>query len=497
MIRYAGVDLCLDNEEGEITRFLNEHFSFEDMALFGSSSTYKSSFMGVTRGYNARGGLPMPNYSPEPKIKLNTLYWPTGAARFSRGLFMATATMKDQIYEQAQPRGVQSAPMQLVMCDAKFDSNTQIAENGFTADPDGLVALSTEMYLLPPIPVALPTDATETLWLLPLVDYRYYWQTIPVDFLDIDDPEDPPTWPELVSDVNDAIFTDYTFEGSLTISTESVYLDPDPDSFRRHHQNAGVLIDAICHSTGGRFVRKLDGICVSQSASDATTGFTDNTGDYSNLLTVAGGDFSSQHTPAMYPESVVVTFGKPLSGEVNTKEVYSTELSHDSYTPFYKKVIHCTSVDRYEDDELSENNAALADAIAGDFYAWLAKRYRYTFANIAAWTPTGFDDYIEWSFADNKITTFVCSQPYDFGVEEQLSQDGVVIKPPILVKRSGEDDVTEGETAEFDVYNPITEAVTGDTVDVKLRLGEYIDGEWGYAELVNGTQWEMINTTCG
>lgn len=62
----------------------------------------------------------------------------------------------------------------------------------------------------------------------------------------------------------------------------------------------------------------------------------------------------------------------------------------------------------------------LADQIARDYYAWQAQSHEYQFGRIEWWTPTGFDDALEYDM--ERGVTHVRSLPADVGVNTMLIQ---------------------------------------------------------------------------
>jgi hypothetical protein len=78
MISYAGVELLLDNPTGEVQAWLDQFLPLDDLRLISSWSYAR---------LNNPGNLPLPNYSDVLKPQLNTWYRPTGASRWSFGLF--------------------------------------------------------------------------------------------------------------------------------------------------------------------------------------------------------------------------------------------------------------------------------------------------------------------------------------------------------------------------------------------------------------------------
>src|SRR5689334_18668292 len=94
MISYAGVELILDNPAGEVQAWLDQFLPLDDLRLVSDWTASR---------LNRAGDLPLPNYSQPLKPQLNTWYRPTGASRWSFGLFLATTAQYDQILQALLP----------------------------------------------------------------------------------------------------------------------------------------------------------------------------------------------------------------------------------------------------------------------------------------------------------------------------------------------------------------------------------------------------------
>jgi hypothetical protein len=72
----------------------------------------------------------------------------------------------------------------------------------------------------------------------------------------------------------------------------------------------------------------------------------------------------------------------------------------------------------------------LALFVAGSVYDWSAYVFDWDFAAVMPWTPTGFDDFVEWSLGERlpcgtyRAETRVQSLPFNFGVSTMLVQIG-------------------------------------------------------------------------
>ena len=89
MITYCGIPLLLPDDDGKLIGHLDSYLAAEGMRWFGAETQWQAS--GRAHGRFIRPpniGLPTFNYSDPPHPRLNQLYIPTGATRWSCGLFL-------------------------------------------------------------------------------------------------------------------------------------------------------------------------------------------------------------------------------------------------------------------------------------------------------------------------------------------------------------------------------------------------------------------------
>ncbi len=218
--------------------------------------------------------LPMPYADARDRpIKLGSLYWPVGASRWAQGHFLAT---ESQLADIRTAGGL-------------------LAARTLTID-DGTKSISTAMYALPPrpltqippdgdtarlskwtLPVEFDAGAGEPLYLLTLVDDRYYWwhRVTPgandlaiVEGLQV---VGGSTFGSLWSwqDVFDALAGGL----GITIYADTInaaYLYP-PAALASFQEFLPLVLDLAAFSVGHRVVRQLDGTVKTQSATTART----------------------------------------------------------------------------------------------------------------------------------------------------------------------------------------------------------------------------------
>lgn len=425
-ITYAGISLHLEDPDGKASEWINRYLSLDDLRMFGVEPIAR---------YNNTLPIPYPNFSLPPPMRFNSLYWPTGASRWSFGLFLVDAVRLEKILEKVSgtaPRESRNEPQQLVLTDTGFDA--EVKSDDFSIDTKNRIALSTEMFALPPRPVS-PTVYEDGLWMLPLVDVRYYWQWKSTREFAASDYGECGIWDDVFVEIEDEL--DVAPSGLTWDEVADGYDQPDTEYLAEvlSHANAAVVLDAVAASVGQRVTRWIDGTIYSIDPVESETILTDNltagSAEYTNWTPVCGDDFSTKHQAAAKPEQVSVGFNDPCIKVWN--EILESAGNH-SVTDFVEgmtKQFRVISPDPFTAGEPNAVSAAHATQIAADFYAWLAHRYDRSFASIKAWNPTGFDDYMLWDFGrrhpDGILAgqTRVHSVPYNLGVETLLPLCGV------------------------------------------------------------------------
>lgn len=172
-ITYAGQPLLLEDPGRHLSTWIERAISLKDLRLFGEHPLALQDGRWLPRSSSlAKVGLPTANWSAPPRMKLNTLWLPTGATRWSIGLFLADKQTVAGITERVDSSG--RADLTL----------------GRGASPE-----THPMHLLPPHPLtalggpagdALGDPTYERLFLLPLVDERYFWQWRDAGELEVD-----------------------------------------------------------------------------------------------------------------------------------------------------------------------------------------------------------------------------------------------------------------------------------------------------------------------
>lgn len=450
MLTYGGVPLLIPDADSELQKWLRQNQDIADGSFFGERSINEiSPRRGLLSWYGYRKGIgqAVANYPHAPPARLNSLYWPTGATRFARGYFLATETQKNKIAAMAH----------------QATGNTSLWLNWGDIDHRGST-MAARMWLLPPRVVARPNDPyyhpDETLYLLPLVDDRYWWQFISVSDLAI---TSSTSWSDLFTTLGTALGVTI----SVPTSIEAGYLSPDPYEFTRRYENAGAMLDAAVLSLGRRVVRKLDGSVRAETPTNAEIVIANNVTYFYQLL--AGGFY---HLEQGYrPETVLTTFRKWRHYALLQKgQVYTVEKDPSITTGLTvgtRKVVHSTMHADYSSDTSPPANTsdldALAQLISDAYYDWFRTRYDITYAGSYPWEPNGFDDSVVWDFGRQieggpasgvrLAQTRVQSMPPDFGPDLQLSQKNTLTLFEPLMLGKPDADIAKGATGTVSVWS--------------------------------------------
>lgn len=228
-VTYAGVPLMLPTKA--MCAWVEESISPAEVYQFTQRSWPGKN---LTR-------LTFPYFQPLRPIKVGSLYWPHGAARWAVGHFMATTEQWDAIREQ------------VYTTDGLVAQTLQIMSN-HPASPDASDFITAQMFALPARPISLADNSPPPLTgahLLTLVDDRYYWWFVSTGQLAI---TTGMSWPELYQALADRLDIDLTIDG-----IDADYLMPDPDSFNLGYEPLPLVLDAVAFNVGQRIVRTLSG----------------------------------------------------------------------------------------------------------------------------------------------------------------------------------------------------------------------------------------------
>lgn len=365
---------------------------------------------------------------------LNVLHYPSGATRWAHFRGLMTTEDKDAVLKAAVPAD-ENNPLDFVMDDGtelKADPN----------DTDVKSPIETQLFMLPPRPV-LGVDGAADLWLITLVDERYYWRWRFTDTSQMGWPMfgsggsgsgggGDLSWEPLFLQLEDDLDITLTYDDP---PIDPAYLSPSPDSpLYGVRVNCAYALEAAAGSVGRVVCRNFDGTYKLVRHADATA----NAEDARRSARVAAGGELFPASPtdadtaraAAVPESVEVTFPKWVKDSDNyghyfdpvdspqasgngwpkSAKVYSRPASglgppySDWPTmPNVAAVVQTTCKAEYasgalidpptNDDQLS----AAADQLAKDYYDACAAHLDEVYRGVVAFDPEGGCDLaVEW-----------------------------------------------------------------------------------------------------
>lgn len=230
MANYAGVPL--PQPTGELAAWVAKNIPLSDVVPFHPTPSLNK-LLTV---------LPYPDIRLRP-VKMGSLWWPIGAARWAIGHFLACESDLAKIRIQVYPD------------DVSYRAATLVLDDG--TDSGQLFA---DMWMLPPRPLAQSDSAGRTKWLLPrsiadngeavylltLVDERFFWWQRPST---VAIAVGSTTWGQLITAISENLAAPIS-AGDI----ESVYLLP-PASLSAFVKYLPLLLDLCAFNTGRRVVR--------------------------------------------------------------------------------------------------------------------------------------------------------------------------------------------------------------------------------------------------
>lgn len=394
-VKYADAPFCLDTDQ--VNRWIEENCSLGDTHI----TTPERPWPGV----NLVGASYPFRHPVRPRLRVGTFFYPTGASRWG------------------EYHGLVDQNSYKAMVNAAYAGSRANANKFAIFDDVQNWGFSTPMYMLPPRPLANFTGSS-SLWLVTLVDERFYFHWRSTGILSIDSDT---TWSDLFTSLGSSLSIDLTPD-----DIDEVYGQPEPDSdLNAIMENPALLLDAVAANVGQVVVRRYSGKFVTMNFDTSVEQATANWGLLNTSL--AGGDLfqilnppfaqfaPSYGTPnaniaALLPSQFVVTFPKwnknqfylgdnseHLRGPINGTDVYASTVNL-SDLPTYgafagvngMKVFHDTAKAIISDDPDTPDNKdaldILAQEIAFDWCNYQSNPTDITFPGLVPWIPEGLDD---------------------------------------------------------------------------------------------------------
>jgi hypothetical protein len=494
VLNLAGVDLVVPKVDNDAIEFLERYIP---------RSSYRP-WLRPSRPPPQSAGLTFPWTPDEPPFKLNRLWWPTGASRWGYMHCLASSDQVAQVMNNAYSTGASGDGSYFVLSllMGTPDIGPQVGMPGST---DNQVDI--QMFLMPPTPLSgirglsQMTTGTQSLYLLTLVDQRWWWYqktgTVEVD--------PTTTWDNLYATLAGLIGLDpnNTFNWD---TIPSQYLQPSPVMFTLDYQPITFLLDAVAFNIGQRIVCNFDGTV---NARNASTDYVNLTSDFANRptrLIMAGGPrfspadfpFLSGSPTALFPQNTLI--GDMGIGAVNVN--YGQACGPTSYLSTYNlnagvgtegstlMTIAFTDLAlpcRPSGGGDPTNKAAL-DALtqqfAGDFILWFNIQFDITLIGIVNVQPNGYIDTIELEYSGDTALTRIYSFPWNGWSINLGHEDPNCPSSPsggVLTLGISTTDIPSGGSGSVQLYAPDGVTTTGQPVQVSNS------GGWWSTDIPTGT----------
>lgn len=489
-ITYAGQPVLLDLED-HLKGWIAQRWPESRWPTHGSRLNRKIS--SSPWGSSDSDAFILP-YDEAPAPQLNELIIPAGASRYARGLFMVDERSLLEISKVIWGSAGNVAPT----ADPWGTSQDAAA---FSVEYNGQ-SFSWDLYALQPLPVRGEfSDGTGTngLWLLPLVDYRYF---LVREAFETTVPQNT-TWAELFTMLANAAGV----SGLSAPSVDSDYGEPDRSAFDQSGVSLGVAIDAAALSIGRRVVPVGGGKTLSlQSVAVADSTFSENVqmfaaASYLDVSPLASGNISA---PIALPYECLVTARRAMdhagTGELETSLGRVLESSDSAevptvYTPFwleyFDSAVNATSATRF---------GALTSQIGADMLAWRKGAYSSQYASVLPYKLCGYDDYLSFRCSGSRsiypLITHVVALRQDFRPVVSLNQSpGVYVHPhEVAVMTVYSEGVVTIHPADGPYNGANIEQVPAVT---KTGAAVPIDDSVITAHYVNGDGWTKIDGGTG
>lgn len=385
------------------------------------------------------------NYEQLPTPKINQLVIPTGATRWSYCLLLADDDIKNRIY---------------TACDNGGDPMSLMYGSSLQGSSEDLQTIVLTVWLLPPRRLSPETNQDlNNLWIIPVVDDRYWWQFSHTDDLSGSITDGEITAPDDLLDLLLAISGTET----LNVKVNPLHTLIPTCAKTNDHENLPIVIDSVCAHFGQRLVidiwpvsnseygnitpmnptplstrfAVIDGVnscyvfkssVVGQlglkEATWGTYGTIDSESDSASAASVnvgapflvAGGFGTlSNGDSAPIPRTVGPYACVPESVDIQTTDGnYTNITAADVSASAYKTSAGGAAVWRTKFD--TEPDIAQVTQIGKDYYYQFAYQYDMTFAGVQPWQQGYFDDYMVFRQTWNPKTggydayTRVCSR---------------------------------------------------------------------------------------
>ncbi len=311
--------------------------------------------------------LPTPYIPNRGPPRIGVLSWPTDADKFSTCWLIASFS---QLAEVRSSLGSNS-------------SGTLLITDGIGGQ------VQAEMHLLPPRPISQGKTSGEELYLLTLVDDRFYWYQAG----SIGTPETN-SWDDLFQFLFEAIGVAASID-----TVPAAYLEPNPKRWEVDNPSVPIMLQAACVQCGLRLVRDTDGTVSLQNYTTASGTDTGRWGVIQELV-YNGGRILNTDIGRCTPESVDVQF---FDGNITNKTL--TTLALPDYGGASGVTTRKAQIVADPDELESAQREDYATQAATDYYNWFLALTDCTLRGIVSVPISGLDERVEWVHHTSGIVT--------------------------------------------------------------------------------------------
>ena len=361
MISYAGVPLPLATPE--LTGWLEAYLDADGIEWFNTLDANVPELNCSTRTRERS----------QPIAKLSKLIWPTDLSRFATGLFLATTKQLKQILasvDATKPRAAAylkignsvSVPMSLL---------EPVQVTGAPVNPVTLAGAVNN-----PVQAVGPQSEVDGLWLLPLVDSRYYLVS-GVTYSEVTQS----TWKTWLEAVHNFCGITCTVE-----NVSSEFLKPGQLYYPQGNTpGITILADSAALTIGRRYVRQLNGTFELQTYADAVSKYSPVNG----FKVIAGG--RQIGAPMVLPYLYTFRWHESGSTAIDISTIAAANWPSNAYWAGSRTItMRCVR-------PMGQETAAtdFAKAWAVQHSAWRFLRNDVTYAGAVPYVLTGGDDRVE------------------------------------------------------------------------------------------------------
>jgi hypothetical protein len=280
---------------------------------------------------------------------------------------------------------------------------------------------SRPMKALPP--TLIDATGANQLWLLPLVDFRYQLQMMPIVFT----LEQGNTWQELLSflELRAALAANARFVIPLVDPAHGV---PDRETFSDPGLSVGVAIDAAMLSLGFRIASTTLGGLVPWEPGDVEVG------PDAEAVLWAGGDTPQRALPKkinLVTRGAVDHFGQCGESSDFSETISGTNSDSEItiHTPWFREFRRVRQSEDVVIESVSAANTEILSLLAkikSDIEAWGSVQFEYSMPSLQAFEAGGHMDYFSVRVGGvdslDSVSTHVRSLPPDFAPLVHLGQ---------------------------------------------------------------------------